>query len=224
VLVLRWFLDATRVAQLVTDNGISVSTAYRYLHEGIDVLAAVAPGLHGALLAAKLAGHTHVLLDGTLIRTDRSTAVGPESRAYRQRHRITTTATVGPQIAQLRDNRPAAEQGANGCPEGDLQSWLEISEVGFRDGTVVEVLHGSPDLVAAAAWAGTRMADLDARDGDTDHDHQVAQVAALHNRLAAARNDAVSRLAEEDNARGEDHSTARRGSQRTMRPRARPPQ
>jgi hypothetical protein len=53
------------------ENGISLSAAYRYLHEGIDVLAAVAPGVHGALLAAKLAGHTHVLLDGTLIGTDR---------------------------------------------------------------------------------------------------------------------------------------------------------
>jgi hypothetical protein len=77
VLVLRWFLDGTRVAQLAVDNQISASTAYRYLHEGIDVLAAAAPGLHGALLAAKLAGHTHVCLDGTLIRTDRSKAAGP---------------------------------------------------------------------------------------------------------------------------------------------------
>jgi hypothetical protein len=77
VLVLRWFLDGTRVAQLAVDNRIGLSTTYRYLHEGIDVLAAAAPGLHGALLAAKLAGHTHVNLDGTLIRTDRSKAAGP---------------------------------------------------------------------------------------------------------------------------------------------------
>ena len=40
VLVLRWFLDATRVAQLATENQLSSSTTYRYLHEGIDVLAA----------------------------------------------------------------------------------------------------------------------------------------------------------------------------------------
>ena len=49
VLVLRWFLDGTRVAQLAVDNQISLATSYRYLHEGIDVLAATAPGLHGAL-------------------------------------------------------------------------------------------------------------------------------------------------------------------------------
>jgi hypothetical protein len=71
-MVLRWFLDGTRVAQLARDNQVSSSTAYRYLHEVIDVLAAVAPGVHGALLAARTAGHTHVHLDGTLIRTDRS--------------------------------------------------------------------------------------------------------------------------------------------------------
>jgi hypothetical protein len=80
VLVLRWFLDATRVAQLAADNQISSSTAYRYVHEGIDVLAAAAPGLHGALLAVRAAGHTHVCLDGTLIRTDRSKAVGPTAK------------------------------------------------------------------------------------------------------------------------------------------------
>jgi len=80
VLVLRWFLDATRVAQLAADNQLCSSTAYRYLHEGIDVLAAAAPGLHGALLAARSAGHSHVSIDGTLIRTDRSKAAGPTAK------------------------------------------------------------------------------------------------------------------------------------------------
>jgi hypothetical protein len=42
VLALRWFLDGTRVAQLATDNRLSSSTTYRYLHEAIDVLAAAA--------------------------------------------------------------------------------------------------------------------------------------------------------------------------------------
>ncbi|MBP2369622.1 hypothetical protein JOF36_005318 [Pseudonocardia parietis] len=37
------------------------------------------PGLHGALLATRAAGHTHVHLDGTLIRTDRSRALGPNA-------------------------------------------------------------------------------------------------------------------------------------------------
>jgi hypothetical protein len=77
VLVLRWFLDDTRMCQLARDNAISGSTAYDYRDEGIAVLAARKPGLHGALLAAKAAGHTHVIVDGTLIHTDRIATPGP---------------------------------------------------------------------------------------------------------------------------------------------------
>lgn len=77
ILILRWFLDATRLKQLATDNGIGKSTVYAYLNEGIDVLAERAPSLRSALLAAKAAGHSHVNIDGTLIETDRCTTPGP---------------------------------------------------------------------------------------------------------------------------------------------------
>ena len=77
VLVLRWFLDDVRMAQLARDNGISTSTAYDYRDEAIAVLAARKPLLRNALLAAKAAGHTHVIVDGTLIQTDRISTPGP---------------------------------------------------------------------------------------------------------------------------------------------------
>lgn len=77
VLVLRWFLDDTRMSALARDNGISQSTAYDYRDEAIAVLAARKPSLHNALLAAKAAGHTHVIIDGTLIQTDRISTPGP---------------------------------------------------------------------------------------------------------------------------------------------------
>jgi hypothetical protein len=77
VLILRWFLDGTRMSQLARDNHISGSTGYDYVHEGIDVLAVQAPSLHGALLAAKAAGYSHVIIDGTLIETDRVRTPGP---------------------------------------------------------------------------------------------------------------------------------------------------
>jgi DDE superfamily endonuclease len=88
VLVLRWFVDGTRLAQLAVDNRIGRSTAYRYLHEGINVLAAAAPGLRGALLAARAAGHSHVTVDGTLIRIDRCHVLGPTTRADRPERRV----------------------------------------------------------------------------------------------------------------------------------------
>lgn len=77
VVVLRWLLDGTRIRQLVRDNNSSTSTGYDRLHETTAVLAAQAPGLHSALLAAKAAGYDYVLLDGTLIETDRVSTPGP---------------------------------------------------------------------------------------------------------------------------------------------------
>jgi hypothetical protein len=77
VLVLRWFLDGTRVRQLAADNAIGKSTAYDYLHEGIDVLAAQAPDLATALAEAQREGAGHLNLDGTVLRTDRVATPGP---------------------------------------------------------------------------------------------------------------------------------------------------
>jgi hypothetical protein len=77
VLVLRWYYDGTRVAQLAVDNAIAVSTAYSYLHEGLEVLARRRPTLGGVLLAAKTAGYSHLIIDGTLIRIDRLHVTGP---------------------------------------------------------------------------------------------------------------------------------------------------
>ncbi|MEV6949889.1 transposase family protein [Streptomyces sp. NPDC051172] len=77
VLVLRWFIDGTRLVQLARDNGISAPTAYRYLHKGLTVLAGHAPDLSTALERAAAAGYTHLNLDGTVIRTDRVAAAGP---------------------------------------------------------------------------------------------------------------------------------------------------
>jgi hypothetical protein len=65
------------MANLARDNGIGKSTAYDYRDEAIAVLAARKPSLHNALLAAKAAGHTHVIVDGTLIQTDRIDTPGP---------------------------------------------------------------------------------------------------------------------------------------------------
>lgn len=78
VLVLRWFVDETRLAQLAQDNGVSIPIAYRYLHEGLTVLAEHAPDLSTALERAAAADYTHLNLDGTVIRTDRVAAPGPK--------------------------------------------------------------------------------------------------------------------------------------------------
>ncbi|GGY21825.1 hypothetical protein GCM10010358_83840 [Streptomyces minutiscleroticus] len=57
------------------DAGVSRATGHRYLHEGIDVLAEQAPDLHQVLQHCRREGMSHVLLDGTLIRSDRVAGV-----------------------------------------------------------------------------------------------------------------------------------------------------
>lgn len=71
VLVLRWFRDRTDPAALGRDHRVSRATAYRYIGEAIEVLAAQAPDLHTALHRAKDDGLPHVQLDGTIIGSDR---------------------------------------------------------------------------------------------------------------------------------------------------------
>src|SRR3954452_13795829 len=56
---------------LAADTKISIATGYRYLHEGIDALAAQAPDLHQVLERGKAAGWTHVTAAGTCTATAR---------------------------------------------------------------------------------------------------------------------------------------------------------
>ena len=57
VLVLRWFRERACVHCLARDAGVSQATGYRYLHEGIDVLADQAPDLHDVLNRCRRDGH-----------------------------------------------------------------------------------------------------------------------------------------------------------------------
>jgi hypothetical protein len=71
VLGVRWFRDRTTCDALARDHRISRATAYRYRDEVIDVLAEQAPDLHQALQRAHQDGLPHVILDGTIIESDR---------------------------------------------------------------------------------------------------------------------------------------------------------
>ncbi|WP_127932553.1 HARBI1 family protein [Nonomuraea polychroma] len=71
VMVLRWFRGEHDVPKLGRDHRVSRATAYRYIHEGIEVFAVQAPDLPEALERAQAEGLSHVILDGTLIPIDR---------------------------------------------------------------------------------------------------------------------------------------------------------
>ncbi|MFY1674059.1 transposase family protein [Plantactinospora sp. WMMB334] len=71
LLVLIWFRKGEDIALLGAGFGISRATAYRYVAEGVAVLAAQAPGLHDALRRIADDGWSYVILDGKLFDCDR---------------------------------------------------------------------------------------------------------------------------------------------------------
>jgi hypothetical protein len=70
-LLLRWLRHRLDLRTLALQAGVSIATGYRYLHEGLDVIAGHAPDLTQVLADARRAGVVFLCLDGTLIRTDR---------------------------------------------------------------------------------------------------------------------------------------------------------
>jgi hypothetical protein len=146
VLVLRWFLDDTRMTALARDHQIGRSTAYAYRDEAITVLAARKPSLHGALLAAKTAGHSHVILDGTLIATDRNAAPGPTAgvdlwwSGKHHQHGGNIRAVSAPDGWPLwtSDVRPGREHdttAARADPDllAQIRAWVDEGRLGLAD-------------------------------------------------------------------------------------------
>ena len=74
VFALAWFRDRPDIRRLGQGAGISQATAYRYKDEAVEVLAAEAPTLREALDKAVEQGLPYLILDGTLISSDRCAA------------------------------------------------------------------------------------------------------------------------------------------------------
>jgi transposase len=67
-------------ADLAAGYGIGTTTVFRYIHEAIEVLAALAPGLRAAVEVA--VRKAFVILDGTLLRIDRVGMGSGRDRPY----------------------------------------------------------------------------------------------------------------------------------------------
>lgn len=147
VLVLRWFRERGCVHCLARDAGVSQATGYRYLHEGIDVLADQAPDLHQVLKECQAGGLTHVILDGTLIETDRvaGTHVNSEGREvdtwYSGKHRA-----FGANVQFL------------STPDG-TPLWVSDAEPGSTNDITAAREHCLPALYKAAADGLPTLAD-----------------------------------------------------------------
>ncbi|CAM5430598.1 hypothetical protein SHIRM173S_10582 [Streptomyces hirsutus] len=81
-------------AQLAAGFGIGTTTAYRYITEAVEVLAALAPTLAEAVRKASL--KAFVLLDGTLVPIDRIAADRPFYSGKHKRHGVNVQVLADP--------------------------------------------------------------------------------------------------------------------------------
>lgn len=84
IFVLAWFRDKPDIERLGAGFGLTRSTAYRYVDEGIRVLAAKAPTLTDALQRAEAEQVPHLILDGKTVLTDRTHGQKKTSRKGRE--------------------------------------------------------------------------------------------------------------------------------------------
>ncbi|MFE9922333.1 transposase family protein [Streptomyces sp. NPDC005774] len=143
VLVLRWFRERGCVHCLARDAGISQATGYRYLHEGVDVLAAQALNLHEVLDRCRQEGMTHVILDGTLIASDRLAGVRDNGNDlwFSQKHKA-----FGGNVQFL------------AAPDG-TPLWVSDVEPGSTPDITAARIHALPALYKAAADGLPTLAD-----------------------------------------------------------------
>jgi hypothetical protein len=139
---LVWFRKREDVTLLGAGFGISRATAYRYHGEGVGVLAAQAPDLHKALQQVAAEGWSHVILDGTVISTDRCAE--------------TTTSVKGEEINAWysgKHHRPGANVQGFIRPNG-LPLWVGDAMPGhLHDLTCAE----QQQVLAAAYWAASQL-------------------------------------------------------------------
>jgi hypothetical protein len=86
LLVLAYLRKGETFAELAAGLGVGTTTAWRYVNEMVELLAARAPKLGKAVRDAAKAGYAYVVLDGTLIPIDRVAADRPFYSGMHKRH------------------------------------------------------------------------------------------------------------------------------------------
>ncbi len=96
LLVLAHLRKGETYAELAAGFAVGTATAWRYVTETVDLLAARAPKLRAAIRAAQKAGYAYVVLDGTLIPVDRVAADRPFYSGKHKRHGMNLQVIASP--------------------------------------------------------------------------------------------------------------------------------
>ena len=96
LLVLVYLRKGETFEQLAAGFGVGLATAWRYVNEVTELLAAKAPKLRRAVRDAIRAGHAYVIVDGTLIPVDRVAADKPFYSGKHKRHGMNLQVIASP--------------------------------------------------------------------------------------------------------------------------------
>jgi hypothetical protein len=96
LLVLVYLRKGETFAGLAAGFGVGTATAWRYVNETTDLLAARAPKLRQAVRDATKAGYAYVVVDGTLIPVDRVAADRPFYSGKHKRHGMNLQVSASP--------------------------------------------------------------------------------------------------------------------------------
>jgi hypothetical protein len=96
LLVLVYLRKGETFAELAAGFGVGTTTAWRYVNETTDLLAARAPKLRTAVRDAVKAGYAYVVLDGTLIPVDRVAADRPFYSGKHKKHGMNLQVIASP--------------------------------------------------------------------------------------------------------------------------------
>jgi hypothetical protein len=128
LLVLAYLRKGETFADLAAGFGVGAATAWRYVNETVDLLAARAPKLRRAVRDAKKAGCAYVVADGTLIAIDRVAADRPFYSGKHKRHGMnlqvisSPTGTIlwvsGPLPGSIHDKKGRVDLGRPGRAGG----------------------------------------------------------------------------------------------------------
>jgi len=96
LMVLVYLRKGEAFAELAAGFGVSVGTAWRYITESVDLLAARAPKLDAALRKAGRDRLPYLVLDGTLVAIDRVAADRPFYSGKHRRHGMNLQVIAAP--------------------------------------------------------------------------------------------------------------------------------
>src|SRR6516162_334008 len=96
LLVLAYLRKGETFAELAAGFAVGTTTAWRYVEETVELLAARAPKLRQAVRAANKAGYAYVVLDGTLIPVDRVAADRPFYSGKHKKHGMNLQVIASP--------------------------------------------------------------------------------------------------------------------------------